>query len=540
MLSDAAKQLIRDTLAEVPRGARAAAAARLAKTYDRSVATIYRIADVRGAARRRPKTRPEYRGWVRTAVAIAHEAPKPLPLDIAIEAGVKSGELPPEAGDMPRKTAERVRRELGLVGRPKRTRRLSADWPMQVVLIDGSTSEHLVVVDDGDGSGAGDETRLRLHRKPIPASGYKNKPLPASRLRVQVYGLWDRCTGVVRSRYCVARGETAQDVLDFLAWALTRSPDPRVVLHGVPDEVWIDQGPAARSAPARDLVRRLTGADPVLGEPYAKERMGGVERPHRTRWARFERALFLQLRRRGDTMTLGELNARLLEYEVRENSRASRTPVDGRPTPRTQAWVALTNRRPADNRLREMPADALATVAREATRTIDQSGIVRWDGRLYECEDWHSRKVVVRGALDGSGDIVVADPDTGETRTAALFRPRPHGEIRAAKATALDKLLAERREREHPAVDVYAPQPAAPVVPMPARTEPAAPLENPLAAADRCRDIEEAMRLFASRCPHPLSAGQRGRLRAHFEEAGLDRRKVIEAANAVLRARKSA
>ena len=49
-----------------------------------------------GKSRRRAPQRPEYRDWTRTAVAIAHRAPKQAPLDLAIEAGLESGELPPE------------------------------------------------------------------------------------------------------------------------------------------------------------------------------------------------------------------------------------------------------------------------------------------------------------------------------------------------------------------------------------------------------------------------------------------------------------
>lgn len=514
-----------------------AAVARLARLYDVSPATVYRAAGLGKTRRPRQPAHPEWRRWVRIVVGFAHESPKPMPLDIALRAAVAAGDVPPEAADLPLKTLERIRRECGLRPRPQRTHRLAADYPMQVVLVDASTSEHLLV--DGDDAGDGDATRLRLHRKPIPADGYKNKPLPADRRRVLVFGLWDRCTGVVRSRYCIGRGETAIHAVEFLCWALARSADRRVVLHGVPDEIWIDQGPAAKSAPARDLIERLTGQPPVLGEPYQKTRMGGVERPHRTRWERFERALFLLLRK-GDTITLGELNARLQEFEVRENARASRTPVDGRPVSRSIAWVALTDRRPADNPLRELPADAAGTLAAEAPRTIDQSGIIRWDGKLYEC-GWHSRKVIVRRAVDGSGDLVVVDPRTGERCAAALFRPRPHGEVRSAQATALDRALAEHAARERPGgIDVYAPRPDAVVVPRPARTAPPAPLENPLDPGRRCADIGEAMRLFVSHYPHPLSDAQHARVAALLEECDLDRQAVIDTAKSLLRARRPA
>ena len=540
-LSESARAAIAAEMRAAEREQRVPAAVlKLRSIYQVSEATIRRIGGRIGPSRSREPARPEWRGWVRIAVGFCHESTKPMPLDLGIAAAVQDGAVPPEAASIPLPTARRIRRELGLVARPKRTHRLSADHPMQVVLVDASTSEHLLVA--GEAAGEGDATRLRLHRKPIPASGYKNKPLPHDRRRVLVFGLWDRCTGAVRSRYYTGVGETAIHTVAFLCWALEKSENPRVVLHGVPDEIWTDQGPAAKSEPARDLIERLTGQPPVLGAPYDKTRTGGVERPHRTRWERFERVLFLLLRRQGDTITLGELNARLEEYEVRENAaRLSRTPVDGRPVSRTQAWVALTNRRPADNRLRELPADPAATLARRATRTIDQNGILHWEGRLYECDDWCSRKVVAHRAVDGSGDLVLTDPDTGEKRAARLFRPRRHGEVRAAKATPLDRALAEHAAQERAgAIDIYAPRPDDPVVPMPARTEPAAPLENPLDPGRKCADLGEAMRLFVAHYPHALSAEQHARVAALVDGCGLDRQAVIDAAKTLLRARRSA
>ena len=518
-LSADARALIAEHVAEAPRASRRQAVGALADRYGVSVSSVYRIARLDGSPRRRAPRRPEYRGWVETAVRWSHRAPAAVPLDLAIAGAIEAGELPPEAAGMPLATARRLRRELDLVARPKRTHRLHAEWPMQAVQLDASTSEHLIC----PGAHEGDATPLRLHRKPGPASGYKNKPLGADRLRVVVYALWDLCTGAVRSRYCVAHGENSMDAIDFLCWALASAADPRVVMHGVPEDLWVDQGPLLKSAPARDLVERLDVAL-VTGAPYAKERMGGVERSHRTRWARFERPLFL----RGEaSITLGELNARLQEYEVRENGlRTARTPVDGQALSRTSAWLALTQRRPSDRPLRRLPEDPLGTLAREARRAIDANGLIRWGGVLYESTDWHARTVIVRRRMDGSGDLVVEDPATGERRTARRYAPRAYGAVRAGTATPLDRLVAADAERERPGADVYAPQASPVVVPMPPRTAPAAPLEDPLAAGG-CRDLAEAWRAFAGVYPHPLAPEQRARLERHFAAVHLDRDEVI-------------
>ena len=182
-LSEAARRTIVDEMAAAD--AKVAQARRLAARFGVSVSTVYAHADCRGKRRPRQAARPEYRGYVTVAVKWAHRSPEPMPLEAAIRVAVEVGDLPAEAADMPIATAQRIRRELGLRMAPKRTHRLCADYPLQAVLLDASTSQYLVV--DGDAAGEEDATRLRLHRDPLPAAGYKNKPLPADRRRVLVY-----------------------------------------------------------------------------------------------------------------------------------------------------------------------------------------------------------------------------------------------------------------------------------------------------------------------------------------------------------------
>ena len=535
-LSAAAVKLAREAHAAAPRGGRTAAVCAVARQFNVSPAALYRALGLGGPARRRPAVKPEYREWVRTAVQLANASPKgPAPLDTAIEAAVKGGDLPPEAADMPVGTAHRIARELGIShGRRRRAPRVAADWPMQAVLVDGSTSEHLVV--DRRADPADPDPPLRLHRNPMPASGYKNKPLPPDRRRVMVYGLWDMCTGTVRSRYVAARGECALDALEFLCWALDRPTDSRIVMHGVPDDIWSDQGPLAHSKAAADLIKRLT-TDPsraddddkprglVLGAPYTKSRMGGIERANRTRWRRFERALFLA--REGLDLTISTLNERLAEFEIRENNRRlSRTPVDGRPLSRTLAWAALMRRRPWP--LRALPEAPMETLAAEARRRVDVGGIVRWGGRLYE-SPWHDRTVIARRALDGGGDITLEDEATGEYCIAQLYTPRAYGDVRVGAATPVERLMAEPAAAALRGADVWAPKAGAPaVVPMPAPAAAARPLRNPLPAGlARCRDMGEAWRVFMAVYPWPLTPGQRERIEARFRDLDMVRSAVV-------------
>ena len=514
-LSEAARAAVREALAAAPRGGRTALAERLAARYGLSRSALYAAVRLDGARRPRAPARPEYREWARVAAVLRHMAPAPVPLEVAIEAGIAGGDLPPEAASMPLATAYRVLRDLGLAEAPARHRRLHADWPMQALLIDGSTSAHLTV-----GGPVGEDWELRLHRRPWRAGGYKNKPLGAERLRLTAYGVWDMCTGYALSRYAVARGEAAWDAMDFLCWACggARAEDPRVVMHGVPDDLWSDLGPLARSAASRDLLDRL-GIRLVTGPPYAKARMGGVERVWRTQWSRFERSLYL---RRSDSILLSELNARVLEHHLRESARrASRTPVDGRSASRAAAWSALHRRRPADRPLRAMPADPIATMAQEARRWVDAAGVLRWRGE-WECADLHSCWVVARRPADGSEAVVAECERTGRRTLAVPVRRRPYGVLRTAPATPLDRLLADPPALS--GADVHAPAGAdAVVVPMPARSAPPAPLDDPL-DADALPSLDAAMEVFGRGYPWPLSPGIRARIEARLLADGLSRR----------------
>ena len=528
-LNAAAKAAIAEALGGARHGERGAMVRRLAATYGVSASTIYRLAQVGGAKRPRAAQRPEYREWARIAVWIAHRAPAPMPLDLAVAAGVSDGVLPPEAAAAPVATLARIARtELGLAPARKRTHRLHAEYPMQAVQVDWSSSEHLVAERP-----EGEDWSLRLHRRPWSAGGYKNKPLKAHRMRVGVYALWDLCTGYTVARYAVERGESAFGAMEFVCWALALKDDPRLVLHGVPDDLWSDLGPFARSDAVRDLLERLDIAL-ITGAPYAKERMGGVERSHRTRWSRLERALFLRERQ---TLRLSELNTRLVEFTVAENAqRPSRTRVGGRTVSRAAAWVALTNARPASNRLRALPPHPIETLARAARRKVDVNGLVRWGAVEYECADWHDRWVIARRAVDGSGDLTLEDEASGERRTARRYVPRPYGEVRTSTVAPLERL--RETETGFTGADVYAPGEgdcagAANVVALPARSAPAAALDNPL-DADRLPDLDAALRLLHSIYPWPLSAANRARVIDRIEAAGLSRRAVTDLAQSLV------
>ena len=532
-LSDGDREAIAQAMAEVSRGERTEIRDQLARLYEVHPSTISRAAKLDGTPRKRQPTHPEYREWVPILVAIQYRPwrqkgriqslKRPLPLRQAVRIAVASGELPPEAADMPMSTAYRLIDEMELKPATDPTQRIEADYPMEALLIDYSTSEHLVV-DRRDG----DDWILTLHDKPWGPDGYKNKPVKAHRKRLGVYALWDACTGYVIARYTVAKGENALDAMAFLSWALGTEKDSRLVLHGVPDDLWSDQGPLAKSRIAANWFDRL-GIALITGEPYKKTRMGGVEQSHRRRWD-FEQTLFYRDR---ETIRLSELNAHLIEFTVEENDRGrSRTEVGGFNPSRAEAWVALTNGRPADNPLRRLPDNAIATLAREGIRRVDGSGIISWDGVKYECTGWHGRRVIVRQAVDGSGDLTVEDPRSKERRTVHPYERRPYGSVRQHPKSEFQQLMDQHADRKITA-DIYGPKEGTTdtnVTPIRARSAPAADLENPLAGGDHCKDLDEAMRLFTETYQRPLRPDHRQMVIELIEESGLSRQAVAELA----------
>ena len=159
---------------------------------------------------------------------------------------------------------------------------------------------------------------------------------------------------------------------------------------------------------------------------------------------------------------------------------------------------------------------------------------------LYE-SPWHDCWVVARRAVDGSGDLAITHEDTGETSVARRYRGGDYNRIRAAAATPLDKVLAQRAGQDQAGdrkgADVFAPKAGAGnVAPMRAKVAPARPLENPLAGGDRCRDLDEAMALFVAHFSGRLPAAEHARVRALVERTGLDRQAVIELAQTLRKA----
>ncbi len=529
MLSDSARQAIRTALAgSADAGERRQRAEQCARQFGVSVSTIYRAAPT--GRRRKASSNPNYIEWVRTAVAVAERAPDgPVVLDLAIAACIESGLLPPEAGAMPIGTAYRIRRALNLNDRQGRLARIDADYPMQAVQFDGSSSKYLSVVDGPDADG---DWLLKLYRRPISARGYKNKPLGPDRERLVTYGVTDICTGLRWSEYRVARGENALDAIEALVGMLaTPEPDSARRLCGVPDDLWLDLGPITKSPITLDLLERLN-INLVTGEPYRKTRMAVVERAWRTLWGRFERSLFLLP---SPELRLSELQTRLCNYLAQENARRpARTRVGEREVSRLDAWEMLLRRRARDNPLREMPANALATLAQEDRRWVDATGRMRYRSKQYDVPQLHDTYVQVLASLDGE-QVLARCLRSGLKVTCRVLEAAAYGHPPGRAQTPLARALAGAPD--FPGADVFGAGdevPVAGVARLPAPVAGAAPLEDPLDITRRYPSLEAAMLDFARLCPVALLPRQREQVAGMITAADFSQEAVAELARDIL------
>jgi len=532
-MDTASFQLLLDEWRDAPRGHKTAVIERAAQQFGVSAATLYRrlnAAGHRGPGRDRTPDHPEYREWAGVLAIMMAKAPKgAIPLDLCVEVATTkdpvTGEqmLPTQAAKVPLGTYRRILREGGFRQEKKRTRKLHADHPNQAWQFDASTSEYLTV---GAPTEDGDRILKLYHRPDRAGKGYKNKPLGPDRLRLVYYGVWDMCTGYRYARAVSALGESGLDAMEFLCGAFERRDDLRDPMHGLPIDLWVDQGPLTKYAATRDLLRRLA-INTIEGKPYQHTRQGGIESGWRTIWRRFELSLFL-LGRQGEpyTTTVSALNARLAEFFCGDwNTR----PCRNDPTiSRRDAWVRGMN---LVGGARLCPQHPLETLATEVRRTLDSSGCFQWENITYEVERWHGIQVIARRALDDSGRVIVEHPDTGERLQAATHQPIPYSEFRGKQPQLPIERAATAGAKIKTGVDPFAPaaNAATNVVSLPPRAKPAAELPDPLEAGAYA-SLDAAMTAFHQCYPYPLSIDNRRLIEARVQDAGLRKDAVRELA----------
>ena len=240
-----------------------------------------------------------------------------------------------------------------------RTQRPAADYPLQAVLFDWSISRYLAPLeqqDDGDWI-------LNIHRDLVPDS---DQLLQTHGMKLMGYGIWDIATGLTRLWYIPAVDGNVLDAITALVQMLSDTGDPHRPLAGVPENLLIDQSLLSKSTAARNLLTHLGVATRMYD--------GGVRYAYENVWSRFERAVLLEDR---VTIKLSELHEQVIVWERRHGDRERwREGGKGRIVTRAEAWTALMYRRPADQPLRQIPANLLSYLQREqesASATTDSN-----------------------------------------------------------------------------------------------------------------------------------------------------------------------
>jgi hypothetical protein len=498
------------------------------------------------------------REWASILYALQQKSPEgTIPLELclrsALRPNLQTGEvlLPPSAKDVPLAAYQAIIRDEIIGGRRrKRTRRLNADRANQAWLLDASTSKYLTIERRSDDD---EDWILRLWRNPSPASGYKNKPLGPDRHRLVYYGIWEMLTGYKHAAPTVAVGESGLDTMEFLVGAFQRRPDPRDPLHGLPEDLWCDQGPLVKYAATRDLLDRLLdGFDEHVrtGEAYQKERMGGVEQVWARLWRSFEQSLFLHAPAKGRyEIALRDIQARLVEYFAEENARPSRSDPS---LSRRDHWLRAINQQGG---VRLCPPDPLETIATEKRCKVRQDGTFLWNKIEYEIPDINDCWILARRAIDGSGRVIAEDERTGKRWDVTPAEHLGYDQHRGQRKLPRDQAREIAQALPLPG-DVYAPaQEPATAAPAPkpaqtaadnvvrnrfgARQQEARPLADPL-DADRYASLTQAMADLYSQLRAPLSAEHHALAEQRLLRDGLRKSAVRDLAAALCAAQRSA
>lgn len=118
---------------------------------------------------------------------------------------------------------------------------------------------------------------------------YKNKPDAFAKVKEKLmrYVLVDHFSGHFLFRYYIAKGESRENLWDFLKWCWRRKEDSRLAPFGVPFGMLMDTGSAQQSYAMRNVFDGLVIERPK-GRPYNPRRQGSVEGAHNIIETRFE------------------------------------------------------------------------------------------------------------------------------------------------------------------------------------------------------------------------------------------------------------
>ncbi len=406
-------QQIKAELLSAPYGHKTETLTRWAIILQRPVPSLYRELELNARVRKGEPKRPELRDWAKVVAAMKKTPPPEageLSTDQAVRHCIEQKKLPVVAMDVPAATYDRIMRELGTSNKAIRASRFQAKKPNQAHHFDASTSKFLYVAKKIE-----NDYILKLHR---PAKHYKNKPIPVDALRPWYYGLVDDHSGRLLAMCTAAQGESAHDSLLALSRFWTEI--------GLPDKLLADQGMLKKALHSSDLIERL-GVELPQMMPYAHRGHGKIERPWRTLWQRFEKQFFACADWSRFEILLSELNRQLGNYLEEYNGMPHRFE---RQISRMDAWRRVM----LSGGIVKFPENALATVARRKTGTVDEDGTLEYCGQIYSVKGIHAAKVYIyEGVFEDK--LVVENIITRERFEVKKFVALDEGEYRAYKDT---------------------------------------------------------------------------------------------------------
>lgn len=347
-----------------------------------------------------------------------------LPSDHVLTLAVQEGLM--EAGEFSERTYNRWVQKFGL-RKPRGFVRFQADYSNQMHQLDASGSEYLQVVrqtEDGDW----------VLAKRVPLRGGKNRKQQPQRLWIA--GLVDDFSGALVCRYYVAKGESASWIRHFLlsAW---EGLDKGIVVRGIPEMLYVDNGPFARNETTISFLSAKTGLGVELkvSKPYASRSHGKIERTWRTLWQRFE--LFYLGENR--ELLLSELNRCLVTYIIEYNQRLHRSGFG------TRAEMFVSH---LQGRVRIPPKEGKKSAYRIHDRMIDGGGMFSFKGKTYIVEPEHREELRQIRAMvyeTADGEVFIESPMADVIARAEVWTgSKALGEFESFPETEMDKVDKER------------------------------------------------------------------------------------------------
>jgi len=440
------------------------------------------LVEGRGAAIREGSRKyPDWTRWTEIVGAVKH-SPDPdegtLATEQAARIALLNGMLPAEAGGVPTRTWDRWMAQLDIHNRESQARRIRSSEPNSQWYGDASRSKNFKVLRRLDG---GD---FLLEFQPRRTGPYANRPEREQRLRLWVYSVVDDASSLQLARYMIARGETAEDLLRALDWAMARPAD-NLIMRGRPLNLRLDNGSAHRSLKANDAFMRC-GIGLPESTPYNKRAGGRVERPFRTLWKSFEKTFWPEMRSRQNDgrgklqLKLSELNQALGNYMV-EYQHRQHPSIAG--MTRAQVWLQI-----AHTGLVEIAPGAVFNGYKQFRRRLDAAGWFSYRGEKWAVADLHDCEIDVYE--DIAGNLFARDAQGYGHRVVPAVEDEL-GVFRSQKAGRRDELVAGLSGE---IASIYAGAPAAPnVVAMPPRVRETVEAELPFAKPGTYRTVEDAL-----------------------------------------------